>query len=72
MAEIIYCDRCGKQITSGKDAFEGFDLKFRSMASQYPQLCGDCDEKFKVVIKNFLDEGKKAEDKPQKKKFGLF
>ena len=56
MVKILYCDRCGKRICSGKDEFEGFDVEFRSFGGHYPQLCSICETKFKKVINEFLNE----------------
>ncbi len=74
MVKVLYCDRCGNQITSGNE----FDVEFRSFGGHYPQLCDECEKKLKKIIEEFIKEGKKEkktevkEEKQSKKKFGLF
>lgn len=48
------CERCGKKDVSGRV----FIVEFGKFGRESIMLCTECVDRFKLVIKNFLDGGK--------------
>ncbi len=65
MVTKYYCDRCGLEISKSDDVemidfFKDFDSNFKGI--RLPLLCDDCMVEFEILLKRFLEEGKKLRE----------